>query len=152
IRDLRRRRPDASEQWIEHLRSALCDLRDITATVRGDCRHCIMRVEYASDLTVPAWLVSDGTLRLLALTLLAYYPWDEAGAFMIEEPENGVHPGAIETVLDSLRSMWDHQVLLATHSPALLWMATTGQVPCFARDVNGNTDIVAGEDHPRLTA
>ncbi len=40
-------------------------------------------------------------MRLLALTLLAYLP-DNREIYLLEEPENGVHPLALEGVLDSL--------------------------------------------------
>jgi len=48
-------------------------------------------VEFENGLSAPSWVVSDGTLRLLALTLLAYAP-DVHGIYLIEEPENGIHP------------------------------------------------------------
>ena len=37
-------------------------------------------------------MASDGTLRMLALTLLAYIPAREA-VYLVEEPENGYIPG-----------------------------------------------------------
>ena len=57
-------------------------------------------------------------MRFLALTLLAYLP-DPAGPYLIEEPENGIHPRNVETVFESLSSVYDAQVLLATHSPGV---------------------------------
>jgi predicted ATPase len=94
-------------------------------------------------------LVSDGTLRLLALTLLAYLP-DLSGIYLIEEPENGIHPRAVETVFQSVSSVYGAQVLLATHSPVILSMAAPTQVLCFARSREGATDIIRGSEHPRL--
>ena len=93
--------------------------------------------------------VSDGTLRLLALTLLAYLPGIE-GVFLIEEPENGIHPRAVETVFQSLSSVYGAQVLLATHSPVVLSIARPEQVLCFAKTADGATDLVRGSEHPRL--
>jgi predicted ATPase len=94
-------------------------------------------------------LASDGTLRLLALTIPAYLD-DLAGVFLIEEPENGIHPRAIETVLQSLSSMYSSQVLIATHSPVALNMLEPKDLLCFAKDENGATDIVSGDCHPVL--
>ncbi len=75
-----------------------------------------MVYEYAGGLRVPSWLVSDGTLRLTALTLPAYLA-DLKGIYLIEEPENGIHPGAdCFTAFQSLSSMYEAQILLATHS------------------------------------
>ncbi|MCU0750215.1 MAG: hypothetical protein MUF13_11785, partial [Akkermansiaceae bacterium] len=57
---------------------------------------------------------------------------------------------AIETVLQSLSSIYDGQVLLATHSPVALNILDPKQVLCFAKDDQGATDIVAGDLHPAL--
>ena len=70
--------------------------------------------------------------------------------FLIEEPENGIHPRAIETVLQSLGSMYQSQVLVATHSPVALNMLEPSKVLCFAKDTNGATDIISGDEHPAL--
>ena len=99
---------------------------------------------------MPSWLVSDGTLRLLALTIPAYLK-DMRGVFLIEEPENGIHPQALETVIQSLTSIYHGQVLIATHSPIVVNQLETRQILCFAKDETGATDIVSGAFHPRLT-
>jgi predicted ATPase len=88
-------------------------------------------------------------LRLLALTIPAYLPEVE-GTFLIEEPENGIHPRGIETVLQSLSSIRRGQVLLATHSPIALNMLRPEEILCFAKDAEGATDIVLGTEHPAL--
>ena len=148
---LRESAPKRYEAWIKHLRTALPDLEDIKTFERPEDRHCYMTYEYAGGLSVPSWLVSDGTLRLTALTLPAYLD-DLSGLYLIEEPENGIHPGAVETVYDSLRSMYKAQVLLATHSTVVLNAASRDEVLCFAKDSQGATDIVLGSEHPRLRA
>lgn len=101
--------------WLDHVRTALEDIRDISTVERPEDKHRYLVVEYSSGAKVPSWLVSDGTLRLLALTVPAYLN-DLEGVFLIEEPENGIHPRAIETVLQSLTSIYSSQVLMATHS------------------------------------
>ena len=108
-----------------------------------------MVYEYQGGLKVPSWLVSDGTLRLTALTLPAYLE-DFQGVFLVEEPENGIHPAAVAAVHDSLSSIYGAQVLLATHSPVVLNAAESGDLLCFAKDDGGATDIVLGSDHPML--
>ena len=135
--------------WLEHVRTALEDIRDIQTVERPEDKHCYVVIEYANRAKIPSWLASDGTLRLLTLTIPAYLK-DLEGTFLIEEPENGVHPRAIETVLQSLSSMYDSQVLVATHSPIALSMLEPEQVLCFAKDETGATDIVSGEEHPAL--
>jgi predicted ATPase len=137
------------EQWLAHVRTALPDIADIESIERPEDRHRYLLIRYTGGAEVPSWLASDGTLRLLSLTIPAYLP-DVDGVFLIEEPENGIHPRAIETVLQSLSSIYDGQVLLATHSPVALNMLDPRDVLCFAKDAAGATDIVAGNFHPAL--
>jgi predicted ATPase len=94
-------------------------------------------------------MASDGALRLLALTLPAYLD-DFRGIYLIEEPENGIHPRAVETMCQSLSSVYEAQILLATHSPVILSVVEPEDVLCFAKTVAGATDIVAGNQHPKL--
>ena len=146
---LQQEEPARYHDWIAHLQTALPDLVDITTIERPEDKHCYMAYQYEGGLSVPSWLVSDGTLRLTALTLPAYLV-DLRGIYLIEEPENGIHPSAVATAYDSLSSMYSAQVLLATHSPVVLNAAKVDDVLCFGKDEDGSTDIVLGSEHPRL--
>lgn len=137
------------QAWLDHVRTALEDIKDIDTIERPEDRHRYLVIEYNSGARVPSWLASDGTLRLLALTISAYLH-DVEGVFLIEEPENGIHPRAIETVLQSLSSIYSSQVLIATHSPVALNMLEPPKILCFAKDPMGATDIVSGDRHPAL--
>jgi predicted ATPase len=149
IADFRKRFTDRFGSWIAHLQTALPDLTDIDTIEREDDRHRYLVLCYAHGLRVPSWVASDGTLRLLALTLPAYLP-ELQGIYLIEEPENGIHPRAIATMFQSLSSVYDAQILLATHSPVILSAAELKQVLCFKKTDEGATDIVRGDEHPAL--
>ncbi len=152
VRRLRQRHRDDFEGWLEHVRARVADLDDVRVVERADDRHAYLVLRDASGVDVPSWMASDGTLRLLALTLLAHLPTrDTADAtLLLEEPENGIHPSALETVRESLSSLERAQVLISTHVPALLTLVRPKAVLCFARDSAGATDILRGSDHPRL--
>ena len=150
VQDLKQQHPDVFQDWVGHIRTVLPDIQTVNVIERPEDRHLYLAVQYASSgAPVPSWLISDGTLRLLALTLLAYLPEHE-GIYLIEEPENGVHPRAIEALFQSLSSVYDGQVLIATHSPLILGLASREQVLCFARNPSGAVDVVTGREHPRL--
>lgn len=149
VAELERSSPNRLKEWVEHLRTALPDLESVTTTERPEDRHRYLRLVFRDNLEVPSWLVSDGTLRLLALTLPAYLE-NLRGIYLIEEPENGIHPLAVDAVYRSLSSVYDAQVLLATHSPVILGDAEPAQVLCFAKTPDGATDIVSGAAHPGL--
>ncbi len=144
-----RTKPERFNDWLEHVRTALEDVADIDTIERDEDRHRYLVIRYTNGAEVPSWLASDGTLRLLALTIPAYLD-DLDDVFLIEEPENGIHPRAIETVIQSLSSIYSGQVLIATHSPVALNLLDAAQVLCFAKDETGATDIVAGSRHPAL--
>jgi len=150
VQELDKKNPETCREWLDHVRTVLPDVQKIDVVTRKEDRHLYLAVQYKSGgEPVPSWLLSDGTLRFLALTLLAYLP-EHGGVYLIEEPENGIHPRAIEAVFQSLSSVYDGQVLLATHSPLMLRLAQLDQILCFAKNPSGATDIVAGNDHPRL--
>ncbi len=144
-----RKKPERFQMWLEHVRTALEDIESIDTVERKEDKHRYLEVKYTTGAKVPSWLVSDGTLRLLALTIPAYLD-DTSGVWLVEEPENGIHPKAIETVIQSLTSIYDGQVLIATHSPIVINNLEQNQILCFAKDIEGATDVVSGEDHPRL--
>jgi predicted ATPase len=140
--------PGRFKRWIAHLRTSLRDLSNVRSVLRPEDKTRYVMVKYDSGVEVPAWVVSDGTLRLLALTILAYLP-DFTGTYLIEEPENGVHPTALETIYQSLSSIYDGQVLITSHSPILLNLPKLQELLCFQKTDEGTT-IVRGDQHPAL--
>ena len=143
--------PSLKRRWIAHIATSLEDLVDITTREKQEDRSRYIELHYRSGLQAPSWVLSDGTLRLLALTLLAYAPTSPA-LTLIEEPENGIHPKAMETVMQSLASVYGAQILCATHSPVVLSQLRPQQVLCFGKTDEGAVDIVRGDEHPGLRA
>lgn len=96
---------------------------------------------------LPGWVLSGGTLRLLALLAALRHP---AGpeVLVIEELENGLDPRAIGFVVEEITEAVQHggkQVIVTTHSPYLLDKVSLsnvvtvdrqpGQPPTFKRPV-----------------
>jgi predicted ATPase len=148
IANLKSKHPLSFQDWLSHVRTALPEIHDIDSIPRPweNTRYVVVR--YPDNVEVPSWALSEGTLRLLQLTILAYLP-DFHGIYLIEEPENGVHPSALETIYQSLSSIYDAQVLVSSHSPILLNMARPEQLLCFSKSSDG-VKIVRGNDHPAL--
>jgi predicted ATPase len=83
----------------------------------------------ADDLHFSARIISDGTLRLLALLAILDDPLRH-GILCFEEPENGIHEGRIPTLVKLLRESVPNyetlgddkmfQILVNTHSPAVM--------------------------------
>jgi predicted ATPase len=149
VEELITKHPQHFRWWIGHLQTILEDLEDVAVKERPEDRSRYLVLTYHNGLQIPAWMLSDGTLRLLALTLIAYVPHKDQ-VFLIEEPENGIHPKAIEAVFTALTSAYDAQVFLATHSPVFLALAQPEHLLVFATTPTGTTDIVRGQDYPAL--
>ncbi|MBS1942682.1 MAG: AAA family ATPase, partial [Bacteroidetes bacterium] len=65
--------------------------------------------------------VSDGTVRLMALLVAAYWYDHKSSLLVIEEPETGLHPHLSKHVMDLLRTVSERrQVIATTHNPAFL--------------------------------
>jgi len=67
-------------------------------------------------------VISEGTLRVLALCAIAANPFPST-LVAFEEPENGVHPRRIEVIASLLESMVDEgrrQVIVTSHSPTFV--------------------------------
>jgi predicted ATPase len=67
-----------------------------------------------------AFSMSDGTLRALGI-LSAFFQKSIPTLIAIEEPESTIHPEALESILDVIRSFARRtQIVVTTHSPELL--------------------------------
>jgi len=149
VLSLKQERPHMFEAWTEHVKTALPNLKTIDAVRREEDYHAYLRLDYHGGYTVTSSGLSDGTLRILALTILPYLS-NPPHVLCLEEPENGVHPRGIETVLESLSSLYDSQVWLSTHSPIVLAHTDLKSVIVMRSDGKGGVEAVAGDKHPRL--
>jgi predicted ATPase len=149
IKRLQDEHKDTYEEWLAHVQTVLSDLKAIRVVEREDDRSVYLMLGYTTGVEIPSWMASDGTLRFLVITLIAYLPY--AGQlYLLEEPENGVHPLAVDAIYDSLSSAYDSQVLVATHSPTFLKLSSPDDVLCVAKDDGGATDVISGNEHPIL--
>ena len=91
-------------------------------------RQYAFGIDFVDGLTFSSRVISDGTLRLLALLTLLNDP-QRSGTLCFEEPENGVHEGRIKSLVDYLRTSvavsveqteTPFQVILNTHSPKVM--------------------------------
>lgn len=74
------------------------------------------------DVPFKAFMLSDGTLRFIALTTVLLQPEHlQPETIIIDEPELGLHPFAISIFAGMVRSVsQNRQIILATQSPDLV--------------------------------
>ncbi|HTU55286.1 MAG TPA: AAA family ATPase [Acetobacteraceae bacterium] len=98
--------------------------------IRNDSnqRQYSFSLEFSGDLAFSSRVISDGTLRLLALLTVLNDPGRQ-GTLCFEEPENGVHEGRVPMLVEFLRGAANvsidpdvpsFQILLNTHSPKVM--------------------------------
>lgn len=147
--ELQKTDPERFAMWKSHVRLALPQVSDIGIHEREDDHHAYFRVRYGDRYDVPSSGLSDGTLRILVLTLLAYVA-QPPRYLVTEEPENGIHPQATEVVLQSLSSIWDSQVIVSSHSPVVLASLPLEQILAARVSDGGAAEVILGPHHPRL--
>ncbi|HEY4037136.1 MAG TPA: AAA family ATPase [Ktedonobacteraceae bacterium] len=149
ILNLKQEQPQRFEAWVDHVKTALPNLVTIDAVRREEDYHAYLKLSYEGGYTVTSSGLSAGTLRILALTLLPYLS-NPPRVLSLEEPEDGIHPRAIDTVLQSLSSLYHSQVWLSTHSPFVLAHTPLEAVIIMRRNRNGGIETIPGDKHPRL--
>jgi predicted ATPase len=106
----------------------------VGSTEFGEVMLAVDEVDNGRPVTVPARQMSDGMLRMIAIITaplaggsgVAIEGADSIASpltLVLEELENGLHPTQAATVMalvKSARAEQDFQVMLTTHSPALL--------------------------------
>ena len=120
-----------------------------------DQRQYSFNVGFTGDMTFSSRVISDGTLRILALLTILNDP-DRKGTMSFEEPENGVHEGRIATLINILRDSTEidpdptqvtFQVILNTHSPKVMQALRDTEI--VAADVVTSVDPIAGKRSSR---
>ncbi|MDR2324371.1 MAG: AAA family ATPase [Acidovorax sp.] len=90
-----------------------------------------VEVKERAGAYLPARVLSDGTLRFLALCIMAEDN-EFRGTLCFEEPENGIHPEKMKSMYELLKSLAVdpfeeisdenvlRQIIIATHSPVMV--------------------------------
>jgi predicted ATPase len=107
---------------IETLQYVLPYASDLQPTLTSELERSIYLQLKESDFEVPGWLLSTGTLRIVALLALLRHPTPPP-IIVIEELENGLDPRTIDLLVDEIRNVVESnraQVIITTHSPYLL--------------------------------
>jgi predicted ATPase len=156
VRAFQRRDEVLFGQWVKHVANAVEGLKKVEVREREEDRFLVLQARFGGQHSepVPSWMLSDGTLRLMALTLLSYAATeDDVNIYLIEEPENGLHPLAIQIAYEALASPpASSQILCATHSPIFLAQAKLDQTLVFRRSQEGFSIVRRGPEIPELVA
>ena len=129
------------EDFIEWLRILIPEFENIEVKKNEfDGSFHIFVKEKTQNKHFSVKLLSDGTKNILAL-MAAVYQSNQPQFLCIEEPENGLHPHAIELLVDFFREKCEtegHHIWLNTHSPTLVRCLAIDEV-ITVNKINGET-------------
>lgn len=149
--DIRRLDVAAFEGLLETLQYVLSYARDLQPTVTSELERNVYLQLTEADFKVPGWLLSSGTLRLVALLALFRHPAPPP-LIVIEEIENGLDPRTINLIVDEIRTLIESkhtQVILTTHSPYLLDLLHLSHIVLVER-VDGQPTFTRPADQESL--
>jgi predicted ATPase len=151
--DLRRQDPKAFDGIVETMAYVLPYARDIQPTLSSSEIERKAWLQLSEDtFKVPGWLLSTGTLRMLALLALLRHP-KPPPLIVVEEIENGLDPRSIHLIVGEIRSAvlsGITQVIVTTHSPYLLDLLTLAHLVVVERDAQGHPRFSRPADHDNL--
>jgi predicted ATPase len=107
----------------------------------------VLQAKLTDDTLVPAEALSEGLLYFLGYVALQYVAGSKL--FLVEEPENGLHPARIAEVMSILREISKtSQVIIATHSPLVVNELHGNEVSIVTRDPEKGTQVKLLKDVP----
>ena len=109
---------------------------DLQPTLTSEVERAFYLKMKEMDYEVPGWLLSTGTLRIVALLACLRHP-KPPPVLLVEEIENGLDPRTIHLLVEEIRAAitaGTTQVVLTTHSPYLLDLLDLSQIVVVERE------------------
>lgn len=114
--------PEIFQSIIDTMQFVLPYAKDIQPEITQELERMVYMQMSEQDFKVPGWLLSTGTLKVLALLAVLRNP-NPSSLIVIEELENGLDPRSIHLAISEIRRFIENkkgQVMITSHSPYLL--------------------------------
>jgi predicted ATPase len=137
---------------VEALQYVLPYARDMQPTLTSELERTIYLQLTEEHFKLPGWLLSTGTLRILALLALLRHP-SPPPLLVVEEIENGLDPRTIHLLIEEIRDAVESgrtQVIVTTHSPYLLDLLTLSHIIIVEREDSGSPIFTRPDDNDAL--
>jgi len=131
--------PSAFMGIVEALQYVLPYALDLQPKITSELERSVYLQLTEADFKVPSWLLSTGTLRILALLAILRHP-NPPPLIVIEEIENGLDPRTIHLLVNEIRNVVESgtsQIVITTHSPYLLDLLSLSHIVMVERDSQG---------------
>lgn len=91
---------------------------------------------YSKNKFLPASMISDGTINILALIIALYF--EQRPVTIIEEPERNIHPFLISKLVEMLMdASSSKQIIVTTHNPEMVKQVAIEDILLISRDREG---------------
>ncbi len=120
--EIRRMDLNAFNGILESLQFVLPYAADLQPALTSELGRSFYLKLKEEKFEVPGWLLSTGSLRILALLACLRHP-SPPSLLVVEEVENGLDPRTLNMLVEEIRAaitLGKTQVILTTHSPYLL--------------------------------
>ena len=132
--------PAVLEGIAETLKAVLPLATDLRPAITKELQRNVYIRLYEQGIKEPlaGWLLSQGTLRIVALLAVLRHP-EVPSVVFIEELENGLDPRTIHLLVEEIRNFLHDggQVVATTHSPYLLDLLDLSQIVVVERGKSG---------------
>jgi len=132
--------PAVLEGIAETLKAVLPFATDLRPAITKELQRNVYLRLYEQGIEDPlvGWLLSQGTLRIVAMLAVLRHPTPPSVLF-IEEIENGLDPRTIHLLVEEIRNFLQSggQVVATTHSPYLLDLLDLSHIVVVERSKSG---------------
>jgi predicted ATPase len=122
LNEIRKLDLDAFQGLLEAVRYVLPYAADLQPSLTSELERAFYLKLKEEAFEVPGWLLSTGTLRILAILACLRHP-KPPRLLVIEEIENGLDPRTLHLLVEEIRAAIERgktQIVATTHSPFLL--------------------------------
>jgi predicted ATPase len=133
------RSPRGRERLLRLLRMVLPYIKQLSVTTG---QHVSLQIQetYFDRRTLPAALLSDGTVEMVALIVAMFFSPFNPQLLIFEEPDRNLHPGVMSALMALFHEASENtQLLITTHNPALVRQAEVSDLLLIERDSEGNS-------------
>ncbi len=137
---------------LETLQYVLPYAQDLQTVLTSELERAVYLQLTEQECQIAGWLLSTGTLRLVALLALLRHP-KPPPLIVIEEIENGLDPRTLDLIVEEIRNAIESgktQIIATTHSPYFLDLLTLSHIILVERDENNQPLFIRPADQTEL--
>lgn len=133
--------PDRREAFMGLIRDILPFVEEVAVEKFMDMSLLLkLREVYSEDKYLPASMISDGTLNIIALIIALYF--EERPVTIIEEPERNIHPHLISRLVSMFKdASAKKQIIITTHNPEMVKHVDINDILLISRNREGFSEI-----------